>query len=483
MIKSNILIVGLLACGMGLASCDDFLDVRPKSEKLEADLFSTPEGFEDAIYGVYGAMQSGSLYGKEMLWGLTDIMAQDFDQNTEDSRALARYEYDSNDDLKTRFSNVWSEAYTTVIAYANNVLKNLEGHSSEDLPLFNYYRGEMLAVRAFMHFDLLRLFASTDEKATGIPYSTTYSQQINEFKKVGEVYDLILADLKEAEKLLESEAEDITYPRDNSRYYKFLNYRETHCNYYAVLALTARVYWMRGNMAQAGVYAQKVIESKKYPLAKSSEIKDLLAGKLSDKETLWGLYSTSYNETVNNYLYNYQSFYSYDTYCDLSGGKHLLNYNEVYANDIQSIEQDYRLNWFKKNKTDVRCLKTVDYYKIENTAFSEWESRISGINLIHISEIYLIAAEALLKSDYERALAYFNAEITSRGLSPLLDKQLTEERIFNEYHKEMFGEGQVWYNMKRLNKDITSNCENRIIPASEDIYVIPIPQNEYDYRN
>ena len=47
----------------------------------------------------------------------------------------------------------------------------------------------------------------------------------------------------------------------------------------------------------------------------------------------------------------------------------------------------------------------------------------------------------------------------------------------------MFGEGQVWYNMKRLNKDINSNLDVKVIPASEDIYVIPIPQAEFDYRN
>lgn len=47
----------------------------------------------------------------------------------------------------------------------------------------------------------------------------------------------------------------------------------------------------------------------------------------------------------------------------------------------------------------------------------------------------------------------------------------------------MFGEGQVWYNMKRLNKDIISNLDSKIIPASEDVYVIPIPQDEFNYRN
>ena len=46
----------------------------------------------------------------------------------------------------------------------------------------------------------------------------------------------------------------------------------------------------------------------------------------------------------------------------------------------------------------------------------------------------------------------------------------------------MFGEGQVWYNMKRLKKDIISNRQKKAIPASDMYYVIPIPDEEYEYR-
>ena len=67
----------LLLGTTALTSCNDFLDVRPKGENLEADQFKTPAGFEAAIYGVYGTMQSGSLYGMDLYWGLTDVMAQD----------------------------------------------------------------------------------------------------------------------------------------------------------------------------------------------------------------------------------------------------------------------------------------------------------------------------------------------------------------------------------------------------------------------
>lgn len=40
----------LLLGTTALTSCNDFLDVRPKGENLEADQFKTPAGFEAAIY-------------------------------------------------------------------------------------------------------------------------------------------------------------------------------------------------------------------------------------------------------------------------------------------------------------------------------------------------------------------------------------------------------------------------------------------------
>ena len=97
--------------------------------------------------------------------------------------------------------------------------------------------------------------------------------------------------------------------------------------------------------------------------------------------------------------------------------------------------------------------------------------------------MYLIAADALLESNYPKAVEYFNTEISSRGLSTLPETEtLTAERIYNEFHKELFCEGQQWFNMKRLNRDIISNVESRTIPANDDLYVLPIPEEEFEYR-
>ena len=46
----------LLALPLLLGSCEAYLDVNPKSEVTDKELFSTAEGCEDAIYGIYTEM-------------------------------------------------------------------------------------------------------------------------------------------------------------------------------------------------------------------------------------------------------------------------------------------------------------------------------------------------------------------------------------------------------------------------------------------
>ena len=481
----NIAICCILALSM--ASCDDFLDVRPKAEKLERELFKDAKGFESAIYGVYGTLQKESLYGKDMLWGITEVLAQNLQSGNEMISKLAKYDYESDTDMKSMFAGVWGSAYQT-IGYANNILNQLENWSPASLPLYNYYKGEMLGVRALLHFDLLRLFAPIDESKQGIPYVKTYDPVVKPFSTVGEVYSQIIADLIEAEGLLKEQESLIVYPRNDANYHRFLNYQETHFNLYVVRALLARVYWMKSqgkageDLKKAGEYAESVIKSGKFPLVDRTEIKDYLAGTISPKETIFGIYSTSYQKTAETYLYNFNTYASFNPYKESSYD----SYTKVYKKNVPAQSQDYRLDGhFTSSNEIVKCLKLVDVYAIENKVPVHRQNLITGVTLMHTSEMYLIAAEALLNTNKDLALKYFDDEISSRGLSKLSqqDVTLTSEIIYNEYHKELYGEGQVWFNLKRLNRTIKSNAESRDIPGNDKIYVLPIPEEEFEYRN
>ena len=119
---------------------------------------------------------------------------------------------------------------------------------------------------------------------------------------------------------------------------------------------------------------------------------------------------------------------------------------------------------------------------------------ILGINMIRIPEMYYIMAEVLLEEDPAQALAYYNEVRTHRGLEPLkteavdestgelVDRPLTLQHINEERYKEYFGEGQLYFNMKRLNQQITSFDGTDVYEPSSKIYVVPMPDIEKENR-
>ena len=95
----------------------------------------------------------------------------------------------------------------------NVVLENID-ESTGVLPVeeSRVLKGEMLAVRAFLHFDLLRLFGWGDLKERpeilsrlSIPYVTDYNKEITKQSTVKDVLAFIEADLAEADKFLPRE--------------------------------------------------------------------------------------------------------------------------------------------------------------------------------------------------------------------------------------------------------------------------------------
>ena len=90
------------------------------------------------------------------------------------------------------------------IANCNILLERLEEVGPdffEDERTYYIIHGEARALRAFFHFDLLRLFAPSykaDPGYTAIPYITKYSNKVSPQKTVSEVIDSVIVDLKAA---------------------------------------------------------------------------------------------------------------------------------------------------------------------------------------------------------------------------------------------------------------------------------------------
>ena len=60
----------LAACLLALCtSCSDWLDVKPKTNVEEEDLFKNEQGFKEALTGIYIKMSETQLYGRELTYG------------------------------------------------------------------------------------------------------------------------------------------------------------------------------------------------------------------------------------------------------------------------------------------------------------------------------------------------------------------------------------------------------------------------------
>ena len=465
-----------MAVGIGIAatSCEGFLDITPDGQVKRDEMLATNEGVEDALYGVYAKLRNTTLYGQEMYFSSLEIMSQTlYCYGNTGVTALGQYDY-NNTSVKNVFAMVWNDMYNN-ISNVNSVLNAPLVDGATAYPA-NIYKGEALALRAMMHFDLMRLFAeqiTVNPNAKGIPYATEFSLKTPDFETLAENYNHVLADLQEAERLLADEGE---YENTTS----FMSDRMIHLNLHAVRALMARVYLTKGDKDKALEYAEKVIAQSGRQLKTKTEVINDVAGVLSKKECLFGVYFSGFYTQVSAKL---QQTISYSS-LDLRG-----DFMEMYEKGVSGL--DFRTTAYFTSvdmggTAKYRLSKFTDIYDLQNNASARPADLIQGINMIRLPEMYYIAAECLLDRDYQKALDYFNAVVTNRGLDALSgagEETLTQEVINTERYKEMIGEGQTFFNMKRQNLSIPS-YDNSVTYRPEDgIYVVPVPDSEYENRN
>ena len=286
--KKILYIIPLIATLLTTTSCEDFLNITPEGQAKRDELLMTTEGLEEAMYGVYAQLRSTTLYGQELHFQTLEVMAHNMycDGNTA-IMALGEFDY-QNTSVKSLFEGIWTTMYKN-ISNANSVLNSPLIIDAEEFP-YTIYKGEALGLRAFMHFDLVRLFAkqyTLNPKADGIPYATEFSLKTPEFESLQKNYEHIIADLLEAERLL---ADEEKYEGEGN----YMLDRQIHFNKYAVKATLARVYLTMGDKENAAKYAKEVIDGKKYYLKEMTEVEDDLAGVLSKKECIFGVYHSGF---------------------------------------------------------------------------------------------------------------------------------------------------------------------------------------------
>jgi hypothetical protein len=457
----------------------------------EEDLFKTPEGFEESLNGIYTRCSQSTLYGFELTGGFPDVLAQNYTFPGDD---FQRYQQTANYNYTdiyfiARKDTVWNGLYNA-IANCNLLLQNLELHK-EVLTGSEYalIRAEALALRAYLHFDLLRLFApsfKSNPSAKAIPYVTDFSNKVTPLSTVTEVLTKAVADLEQAKQLIKPVDPILTagyvigYPGDDNAAEEssktlFLQNRRHRMNYYAICGELARVCLYLEKKDEALSNALEVINSKKFPWTATADFinpdpqkKD----RILYKELLFAWYIPTMKDTLNNrFNADVKSLF-----IEENAGNTLYETGGAGAEDMRFKQ------WFKgvSGGSTFNRLELQKYLRDPQTNLHYLVAPA-----IRLSEMYYIASECAWDTDPVNAQLYLNTVRYNRGMGvPLTvaNKDELLQELVKEARKEFYAEGQIFYMYKRLSRSITGQLGGST-PPSDKVFVLPLPANEIEFGN
>lgn len=483
----NIVIVLLAGCGLLFQACNSWLDITPAAQVNDKKIFSTPQGFQDILNGIYIDASREVLYGKNLLFGMVDVLAQYYDlsKQTHEYVELGKYNY-KDVKMSPEIDKIWKEMYFC-IANCNILLEELEKVGPEffsEERTFYIIRGEAMALRAFFHFDLLRLFAPSykaDADYMAIPYMRKYTNQVYPQSTVRQVLDSIEMDLKAGLKDLEDcdpifdplyqGREDIymwTQPMPDRN--DFLSYRGFRMNYYAVHATLSRLYAYRAQKQEAYEHARMVLESGVFKFSNSWKITDdrEWRNRILRPEIIFGF-------NVPQLTNIYQPYYAPQSY---SGDKFLMikNPNEIFKDSPNDYRKVYLMDW-----ETVAGLPSC--LKFAKPSGSEVEDDFGHIApMIRMSEMYYYMCEYLAETDLDLAKTEFQKLRDARNArNALIINGATDmqNEIVNDARREFMCEGQMFYFYKRLGRQVMNESGDYQMTARD--FVLPLPDVELEF--
>lgn len=475
------MLAGVLAL---TCSCSDWLDVTPRSELKEDNIYSNEKSFQNVMNGIYIQLASKELYGVNMSFYFPDLLAGLWSpQANTKAKYVASFNY-TQSDVEDMITDIWSKYYKC-IAHVNNLLENLN-HTDVK---FSYgkkeiLKGEAYGLRAFIHLEVLRLFGPVPGEAAdgdeAIPYVTelTKDPSVLTSTTYGEVRKMILQDLDSAEVNLKNDPFvlgsmfDFNNPNSIQAEYTPLDdwfyYRQTHFNTYAVDATRARFYQWTGNPEQATLYAKKVLAventdgTEKFVLANEANTYTASTGKnlVMQCEHVFAVNCSNHQALLEKVIKGSSSITKPELY--------LMAYSlkSIYENEEGDVRNKSG-RYFEVNGQYAYALKYSGSGLIEP---------VNMIPLIRLSEMYLILIENL---PWEDALSYFNTYRQARGMGVGItfnDDPAKMTRVEKEYRKEFYAEGQMFFYYKRHNTTSWTIPSRVTVPANG--FVVPKPKGQ-----
>lgn len=455
------------------SSCNEWLTVEPQATATQDKMYSSAMGFESALTGLYQSLVNLYTPTGFLMGGYIEDLAGNYPitNNTGIEYKLSIHNF-SDSEVDSNLGSTFMTFYK-IIANANVLLDALESQQGVLEPEeADCIKGEALAIRAFCHSELLRLWGPSPQNVNNniayLPYVTTFTTEKYQYLTYQDYVTRMMNDFSQADELLKKVDPIQTYSNsilnqgygmtDNNE--PFWYYRQKRFNVYGVEALMARMYLWLGDKEKACQYAREVIAAKntdgseKFTLGSSADI--------SSQDYLF------YHE----HLAALDIHEFYDRMGQFSGRfASLVMTDQVFNNKIFTDNTDIRRGLFMQS-TSFNMGQTVQgtrkYLRMMETDYGYPHS----IPLIRLSEMYLILMEA---APLDEANTYYQTYTSARSIPyvPLTESD-RQQIVLKEYVKEFWSEEQIFFAYKRL------NVTNSLVLGTSlnGAYSIPLPSGE-----
>jgi starch-binding outer membrane protein, SusD/RagB family len=456
---------------LGLASCKkDELELFPYNQIETSQAFNTEADVNLAINGMYAGLRGSGSYFVAGTWNIVaDVMADNAIINQTGRLTLktfGEWRYTGENTF-----GLFSGGYG-MIRRANAILENIEKFA--DGPFKNNTKGEALALRAMIYFDMARVYSKTYLNATTtdstMGYVTTTDPTLLLTKEpVRDFYNKVIADLETAKNLIGT---------TNGIF---------RLNKNAVSGLLSRVYLYKGDWANCIAASNDALGAT--PVVPSR----------TDFPGIWtdatnnGVLFKVRNTTLDNI--NSQGVNYYQTV----GGERKSEYNIDY-----NFKQLF-------TATDVRTtsyLATSPFNGVNYTHIIKYNGRTGGVagvvdgKVIRTAEVLLNRAEAYYRSSPSNPTAALADLVLLKSnrysgytpdvLSgqPLLDEILAERRL------ELAFEGDRFWDLKRRNLPVVRDATKgeradgtgtpyvfTSLPIGDYRFQLPFPVSETNFNS
>lgn len=459
-----------------LASCSKAIQKDPTHTVDGDNFFTKIEDYERALTGSYALLLRSSHYGTSNTGansavGLPDVLSDNVYQSNEalgNFQDYARWTYTADD---PSIGGMWTGLYNT-IQQANLTLRNIDNFAGSSPGAVNRIKAQAIALRAFLHFDLLRYFGEASARtstARGIAYVDNFDVEQKPARlTVQQSYDRIEADLKLAKSLMLNMDKAIQTTGTGG-------VDRAYIDDMVVNAMLARMYMNASSLDSAVKYATLVINAR--PLSTRANFPNIWLD-ATTSEVIWSIKFQSTNAPIGSVI-----FYSVGNRAEFRPGPDVLGlYDQV--NDVRY--SSYFRNLLRGANRNTGTARVV---LIKHDAKQANLSRPDGIvnaKAFRTGEMYLIRAEAYARlggANEALGLADLNTLRAARinayvpvvlAGAPLIDAIATERR------KELIFEGARFLDLKRTTKVVNrlNNCIACNLPSTAREWTFPIPQTE-----